>query len=171
MKTLSNQTMESSSSKRPLNGERNGFSCRAAGRRVTTFKPGAFTGTMNQGYLPLPGGMSLRVETSRSSAKAVLVCIWIFAADHDTVGGVAGQAHGGAVVFIRSEPGADQRPAAGVGEEPATPGQRLQVVSGHLDFLVGFVHPREDIQQSQGDQGAVGRGVGDVSAAGENGLR
>ena len=91
------------------------------------------------------------------------------AADHDAVGGVADQAHGGAVVLVRTEARADERSAAGVGQEPAALGQRLQVVPGHLDFLIGFAHPGKDVQQAQGDQRAVGRGVGDVSAAGEMG--
>jgi len=75
MKTSSIQTMESSSSNRPLRGDRNRFLCRAAARRDTTRRPGAFTGTMNQRCRPLPAGMSFLVEISRSSAKGVLVCI------------------------------------------------------------------------------------------------
>ena len=69
--------MESSSSNRLLRGDRNGFSCLVAMRRDTTLRPGAFTGTMNHRFLPLPGGSSSRLVISRSSAKGVLVCIWI----------------------------------------------------------------------------------------------
>ena len=76
-KTSSSQTIESSSSNRLLKGDRNGFSCLTTGRRDTTRTPRAFTGTMNHRCLPLPGGNSPMLPTSRSSAKGVLVCIWI----------------------------------------------------------------------------------------------
>ena len=74
---MSIQTMESNSSNRLLNGDINRLGCLATALRDTTRRPGAFTGTMNHRCLPLPGGISSLVVISRSSAKGVLVCIWI----------------------------------------------------------------------------------------------
>ena len=75
MKTLSIQTMESSSSNRLLKGDMKRFRCLAADPARHHPEAGAFTGTMNHRCLPLPGGISSLLVMRRSSAKGVLVCI------------------------------------------------------------------------------------------------
>ena len=141
MKTSSIQTIESSSSNRLLKGERKRFGCLATARRDTTRRPGAFTGTMNQRCLPLPGGNSSRLVISRSSAKGVLVCIWILpditmpSADSLTRRSAARWLSSSRSLVPMSGP-----PPAKVRNLPVSR-MELQVLLGGCNFLGGMVSP------------------------------
>ena len=94
MKTSSNQTIESSSSNRPLSGDKNTVLVPGERRRRdTTRRPRAFTGTMNHRCLgrrpPATRSGSGHQQVLREGRAGVHLDL---AADHDAVGGLADQA-------------------------------------------------------------------------------
>ena len=109
----------------------------------------------------VPGGDQQVLREGRAGVHLDL------AAYDDAVGGFADQLERRAFALIRTEAGADQRAAAGVGDKPAGVGHIRQVLLRLGNVLGGVVQPLHHVLQAEGDELAVAGGVGHVPAGDE----